>query len=79
MTTGLMYSPLSEDVYWGRTNKNGVSSGSMKNVTSNFLQVMEMKFPINTSQNISVNSTNKYRVIVVAMDRKVEIDGNLIE
>ena len=79
MKTGLNYSPLTEEILWGRTNKNGVSSGFMKNVTSNFLQVMEMKFPINTSQNVSVNGTNKFRVIIVAMDRKVEIDGKLIE
>jgi hypothetical protein len=78
MKTGLNYSPLSEEVYWGRTNKNGVSSGVMKNVTSNFLQVMEMKFPINTSQNVSVNGVNKYRVIVVDMDKKVKIGGKLI-
>jgi len=79
MKTGLNYSPLTEEILWGRTNKNGVSSGVMKNVTSNFLQIMEMKFPINTSQNVTVNGTNKFRVIVVAMDRKVEIDGKLIE
>jgi hypothetical protein len=79
MKTGLMYSPLSQDVFWGRTNKDGVSTGSMKNVTSNFLQMMEMKFPINTSQNVSVNGANKYRVIVVDMGRKVTIDGKLID
>ena len=76
---GLMYSPLSQSVIWGRTNKNGVAIGNPRDVTSNFLQVMEMKFPVNTSQNISVNGENKYRVIVVDMDKKVVINGKLVE
>ena len=70
--TGLGYSPLTERVYWGRQNtKTGLWIGNnKKDVTSEFLQVMEHKFPINTQQNISVNGENKYCVIVVDMEKK---------
>lgn len=74
--TGLMYSPLSERVYWGLNNGKGLAVGSnKKDVTSEFLQVMEMKFPINTSQKITVNGEDKYRVIVVDMTKNVVVNG----
>lgn len=75
--TELMYSPLSGRIYWGRYSGEGVvtSSGKNKDVTSEFLQIMEQKFPVNTTQNVSVNGENKYRVIVVDMERKVLVDG----
>ena len=76
-----MYSPLTERIYWGRYNGQGnaVSSGNSKDVTSEFLQIMEQKFPINTTQNVSVNGESKYRVIVVDMDKEVVINGKKVE
>ena len=74
----LQYSSLSGRVYWGRTNNNGVSIGEQRDVTNAFLQVMEMKFPVNTSQNVSVNGENKYRVLVLDMDKEVTINGKII-
>lgn len=71
--TGLLYSPLTGRILWGRHNGN-----NQKDITSGFLQVMEMKFPVNTSQNVSVNGENKYRVIVVDMEKEVTIDGKPI-
>lgn len=79
--SGLGYSPLTERVYWGKQNtETGTWVGNEKrDITSEFLQVMEHKFPVNTVQNVSVNGENKYRVIVVSMDREVRIDGKLVE
>ncbi len=77
--TGLLFSPLTGRISWGLHNGKGLSVGNKhKDVTSEFLQVMEMKFPINTSQNISINGENKYKVIVVDMSREVYIDGKLL-
>lgn len=76
---GLHFSPLSESVYWGRVNKNGIAVGERRNVTNNFLQIMEMKFPVNTSQKISVNGEDKYLVISVDLGREVIIDGKVIQ
>ena len=77
--TGLLYSPLTERVYWGRHNGKGIAvGGNQKDVTSEFLQVMEMKFPINTTQNISINGENKYRVIVVDMEKEVTVNGKAV-
>jgi hypothetical protein len=76
--TGLMYSPITKQILWGRSNEKGVSSGTPKDVTSSFLQVMEHKFPIDTCQNISINGENKYRVLVIRMGREVILDGKVI-
>lgn len=76
----LSFSPLTERVFWGRVNqKTGMAVGEQRDVTSNFLQVMECKFPINTTQNISINGENAYRVIVVGMEKEVTINGKVIE
>ena len=78
--TGLLYSPLTGRILWGLHNGKGVAVGDrQKDITSDFLQVMEMKFPINTSQNVSVNGENKYRVIVLDMDKEVVINGKNID
>lgn len=76
---GLNFSPLSGRVYWGRTNSNGVSIGEQRDVTSEFIQVMEMKFPVNTYQKISVNGENKYAVIVVDLSKNVVVGGSVIQ
>lgn len=77
--TGLMFSPLTERIYWGRHNGQGVAVGnSKKDVTSEFLQTMEMKFPVGTVQNVSVNGENKYRVIVVDMEAEVVVNGKKV-
>ena len=72
----LGYSPLTEKIYLGKQNKN-VWVGEKRDITNEFLQVMEQKFPINTIQNISINGINKYRVIVVDMEKEIVIDGKL--
>lgn len=78
--TGLNYSPLTGNIYWGKVNqKTGVAVGEKKDITSEFLQVMEMKFPINTHQTITVNGEPKYRVIVVDMEKEVVIDGKTVQ
>ncbi len=76
MRTGLGYSPLTERIYWGRQTASGEWAGNnKKDITSDFLQVMERKFPINTAQNVSADGENKYRVIVVDMKASVVVNG----
>ena len=70
----LGHSPLSGRIYLGRQN-NGMWQAGKRDVTSEFLQVMEHKVPINTCQNVTVNGENKYRIIVVDMKAEVTIDG----
>lgn len=72
----LGYSPLTERIYLGKQNQvKKMWVGEKRDITSEFIQVMEQKFPINTSQNISVDGVNKYRVIVVDMEKDVVING----
>lgn len=71
----LSYSCLSGRIYWGRTNEKGVAVGEQRDVTSEFLQVMEMKFPINTYQLISVNGDNKFAIISVDLSKEVVVNG----
>ena len=44
-------------------------------ITNQFLQVMEMNFPINTMQVVSVDGEDKYRVLVVDMEKEVKVNG----
>ena len=77
-TYDIGYSELSEKVYLGKSkNVSGHSEwvGEKKDITSRFLQVMEQKFPINTTQNISIGGINKYRVIVVDMEKEIIVNG----
>ena len=74
----LNYSPLTSRVMLGRL-KGNVAQGEQRDVTNAFLQIMEMKFPINTSQNVSINGVNKYRVIVLDMDKEITIDGKVVD
>lgn len=67
LKTGLMYSPLTEKVYWGKINvKTGVSVGSnQKDITSDFIGILLQKFPISTSQKIITNGKHECSVYVV--------------
>lgn len=74
------YSPLTERVMLGRVNPStGVAIGEMRDVTSAFLQVMEMKFPINSTQVVNVDGEPSYRVIVVDMEKRVEINDKVYQ
>lgn len=75
----LHFSELTGNVYWGRTNGNGLAIGEKRDVTSEFLQVMEMKFPVNTTQIINVNGKDKYRVIAVDLTKEVIVNGKVIQ
>ena len=75
------YSELTENVYMGDAiKKNGhMEWKNKKDITSRFLQVMEQKFPINTTQIISINGEDKYRVLMVDMDKEVVVNGKKIQ
>ncbi len=72
--TGLMFSPLTERVYWGKMNiKTGVSIGNnKKDITSDFIGTMLQKFPINTRQNIASNGKTECVVIVLDEEKAKE-------
>ena len=69
--TGLMYSPLTERVFWGQMNiKTGVKVGrEPRDVTSDFISIMLQKFPINTRQIITANGKTEAVVIVLDEDK----------
>lgn len=63
--TGLMYSELTSRIYWGTVNnKTGIARDGKKDVTSEFIQVMLQKFPINFSQEIVADGEYKATVII---------------
>ena len=68
--TGLMFSPLTKKVYWGRMNvKTGVSVGdNQKDITSDFISIMLQKFPLNMRQKISCNG--KVEAVVFVVDEE---------
>ena len=71
-------SPLTGNIYLGKQNK-GLWVGVKRDVTSEFLQVMEHKFPINTNTIIEANGKKLYRLIAVDMDKEVLINGKNIK
>lgn len=67
--TGLMFSPLSSRIFYGRMNtKTGVSIGNPKDVTSDFIGIMLQKFPINTQQIITANG--RAECVIMVLDQK---------
>lgn len=71
-------SSLTGKIYLGR-QKNGLWVGEKRDVTNEFLQVMEQKFQINTAKTISCDGVDEYRVIVIDMSKKVTVDGKEIK
>jgi hypothetical protein len=64
--TGLMFSELSNRVYWGTINtKTNVARSGKKDVTSDFIGIMLQKFPVGFSQDISVNGKTEATVIML--------------
>ena len=69
LKTGLMYSELSNRVYWGTLNKKtGIARAGKKDVTSDFIGVMLQKFPIGFKQNIECNG--KVEAVVLVVDEE---------
>lgn len=73
----LGYSALTERIYLGRQKGNSWS-GEKRDVTSEFIQVMLQKFDPGTIQNISIDGQDRYRVLVVDIDKRVEVDGKTV-
>lgn len=67
-------SPLTGKIYLGLQREN-CWVGHKQDITSDFIQVMEHKFPVNTAQNISVDGVNKYRILTLDMDKNVTVNG----
>lgn len=69
LKTGLMYSELSNKVYWGTLNKKtGIARSGKKDVTSDFIGVMLQKFPVGFKQNIQCNG--KVEAVVIVVDEE---------
>lgn len=70
----LGFSPMTERIYLG-ASRDGVWVGPKIDMTSNFLQITDQKFPINTSQNITVNGVITHRIMSVDMEKKITVNG----
>lgn len=69
LKTGLMYSEISNKVYWGTLNKKtGIARSGKKDVTSDFIGVMLQKFPVGFKQNIECNG--KIEAVVIVVDEE---------
>lgn len=69
LKTGLMYSEISGQVYWGTINqKTGIARAGKKDVTSDFIGVMLKKFPVGFKQNIECNG--KVEAVVIVVDEE---------
>jgi len=77
MKLHLGYSPLTANIYLGK-QKNNQWVGEKRDVTNEFISVMLQKFEPNSSQNISINGKNKYRVIVVDIEKTVTVNEKII-
>lgn len=67
-------SPMTGKVFLGLQREN-MWVGHKADITSDFIQVLEHKFPVNTSQNISVDGVNKFRFLTLDMDKKITVNG----
>ncbi len=78
LKTGLMYSPLTEKVYWGRMNvKTGVSVGNnQKDITSDFIGIMLQKFTIGHMQKITKNGEHECSIYVVPPKTAAILDAS---
>jgi hypothetical protein len=67
----LGYSPLTEEIYLGKTNPKKPNEwlGDKKNITNNFIQVMLQKFEPNTETTIKAGGEPKYKIIVIDNSR----------
>lgn len=73
----LGYSALTGKIYLGKQNGDKWV-GTKRDVTSEFIEVMLHKFEPNTIQNIKVNGKVKYRVLVVNIEKTIEVDGKSV-
>jgi len=65
--------------YEPRTGKIFVNNGEEKrDVTNQFIQILLHRFPLNTSQSVSVDGFDTCKVIVASSESEVRIDGNLV-
>lgn len=70
----LGFSPLSKRIYLGAYREN-MWVGPKVDMTNSFLQIMEQKFPINTSQNITKDGVTTHRIMTVDMKKKITVNG----
>jgi hypothetical protein len=70
-TLNIDYSELTGKVY-------ATFESMKKDVTNQFLYILLRKFPVNSTQVVTVGGKDHCRVIVVDMDKEVVIDGNKI-
>ena len=73
----LGHSPLTGNIYIGK-QKDNRWVGEKRDITNEFIQVMLHKFQPNTTQNITIDGKEKYRIVVVDVSREITIDGNKI-
>ena len=67
-------SPLTGRVYLGLQSES-MFIGHKRDITSDFIQIMEQKFPLDTAQTINVGGENKFRFLTLSLDKEVVING----
>lgn len=70
----LGFSPLTSRIHLGASRKD-FFVGPKIDMTSDFLQIIDQKFPVNTSQNITVDGVTTHRIMSVDMEKKITVNG----
>lgn len=70
----LGFSPMTERIHLGASRKD-MWVGPKIDMTSDFLQIVDQKFPVNTSQNITINGVATHRIMSVDMKKKITVNG----
>ena len=78
----LGYSALTGNVYLGKDKKDGRLADPDKfllnpkrDITSDFMNVLLLKFEPNTSHIVSIDGEPKYRLLLIDVGRAVSVDG----
>ena len=70
--------PDSGKIVFGKF-RDGKLSGSIRDITNEFMRVLEEKFPIDTVCLVAVSGKPMYKIIVTSVDRDVSVDGRPVD
>lgn len=71
--TGLGYSPLTDNVYWGRQNSaKGMWVGEKKDVTNNFISVMFAYLEVNKIRTITEGKNSHLFIHIDKSEEKIK-------
>lgn len=73
----LHLSGLTGRVYFAATNDNGRVIGEKHDVTSDFLKVLELMYPVSTVVTVTADGEDKFLVVTAPHASEVIIDGEI--